>query len=202
KELEPGHVFCPNCGQKPPQQNPKKVQSNKHHGRYWATISVLIIVLVIAIAAVVSGLVIGLGGNNSSSSNYYQSTYPTYTYQPPIPTYTYQPPTPTYTPTTHTLLSDHTLFGPSYNYDSYYIPAGKTISLSWSADGYVSIYILTETQYSYFSTWGWHSNPAAYDNGNSGTLSYHVSNTDTYYLVINNPSWVTGIKVYSATASW
>jgi predicted nucleic acid-binding Zn ribbon protein len=202
KELEPGHVFCPNCGQKPLQQNPKKVQNNKHHGRYWVTISVLIIVLVIAIAAVVSGLVIGLGGNNSSSSNYYQPTYPTYTYQPPTTTYTYQTPTPSYTPTTRTLLSNQTVTSSYHNYNSYVIQAGKTVSLSWSADGSVSVYILTENQYDYFSFWGYHLSPAAYKSGSSGTIVYNVANTDTYYLVIKNPSLFQNVKVYSATASW
>jgi len=100
-ELEPGHNFCSNCGQKPPQEKTEKIRARKPKNKRWIKISVVIAVLIIAIAAVTIGLVIGLGSNNNTSSNNNNiyTVYPTDTYQPPTqtyPTYTYQP-TPTQT---------------------------------------------------------------------------------------------------------
>ena len=197
-KLEPGHNFCSNCGQKPTQEKSQKVQRKTTGKRHSWVIPVVIGLLIVAISAIASGVVIGLnsGGNNN---HYIPPIYPTSTYPPP--TQTYQP-SPTYTPITHTLMTDHTLFGPSYNYNSFTIQADKTISISWSADGYVQVYVLTQNQYDYFATWGWQFSPTCYGEGSSGTKSCPISNTDTYYLVINNPSVVTGVKVYSATASW
>jgi len=198
-KLESGHNFCPNCGQKPRQEKVEKTQRKTSSKNNSWVIPVSIVLLIIAIGAIVSGVIIGLQSgddtsSNSNAGNYYQPTY--------YPTYTYQPPQPTYTPTQHILLSNETILGGYHSHTSYVIPAGKTVTLSWSADGYVSAYILTENQYDYFSFYGFHSSPAAYDSGSSGTLSYYVANTDTYYLVLSNSNLFQNVKVYSATASW
>jgi len=206
-KLGPGHNFCPNCGQNPSQESSEKTQRPNTKKRNNWVLPIIIVILIIAIGGIAAGVVIGLnsGGNSSSNSNggnhYYQ---PTYTY----PTYTYQP-QPTYTPYTptqqHVLLSNYTMFGPSNEVFDYTIEAGKTISVSWSADGLIYVWILTETQYDYFinSMWGvTTTNYQAFKTGETGNLVYNVTYTDTYYIVIRNTSYVSGVKVYSATASW
>ena len=65
-ELEPGHNFCSNCGQKPPQEKTQKTQTKRPKNKRWVKISVIITVLIIAIAAVTIGLVIGLGSDNNN----------------------------------------------------------------------------------------------------------------------------------------
>lgn len=118
----------------------------------------------------------------------------------------YQPP---YQPTPTQQLYQVNLVTPSqilgcteYTYTPKTIQAGKTISMSWRADGNVNAYIFTETQFgSWKSNFGI-GNYAASTSGTSGTLSYIVTNTDKYYFVIKNPLCGQSVKVYSATASW
>jgi hypothetical protein len=100
---------------------------------------------------------------------------------------------------------DQILESAGYTYHPYTIQAGKTINISWSADGDVNVYIFTETRFG-----NWVGNSATGDGNyvaartysSSGTLFYTVADTDTYYLVIKNPSGDQDVKVYSATASW
>jgi hypothetical protein len=80
------------------------------------------------------------------------------------------------------------------------IEAGKTVSISWEADGNVNVFVLTETQYDYFTSWGATARYEAFRSARSGTLTYRVENTDTYHLIIQNPSYFETIKVYSAEA--
>jgi len=82
-----------------------------------------------------------------------------------------------------------------------YIEPGKTFKVSWSADGNVKVYILTENQYEYFKFWGVASNYEACDYGKQGTISIKVKYRDKYYGIIYN-SVILGqsVKVYEAEA--
>jgi len=97
-------------------------------------------------------------------------------------------------------LKEYTLAGQYWYYWSEYIEAGKQLSISWEADGAVSVYILTETQYDYFKDWGFSERYIAYDQATRGTLSREIRNADTYYIVIKNPSLFGTFKIYSAEA--
>ena len=81
------------------------------------------------------------------------------------------------------------------------IQAGKTISISWEADGSLNAWVLTQSQCDYLKVWGTTSSYEAMKSGRSGTLIYRVSNTDTYHLIVQNPSQVESITVYSAVAT-
>ena len=78
----------------------------------------------------------------------------------------------------------------------------KTLTMSWSADGGLDCFILTETQYSNFknSFAGYVSASMASGSGSSRTITAVVQNTDTYYVVVRN-TFALGspIKLYQAT---
>lgn len=97
-------------------------------------------------------------------------------------------------------LTDHVLKGGYFHDWTETIQAGKTISISWEADGRLNVWILTQTQYDYFKVWGTTFRYEALKSGRSGTLVHRVSNTDTYHLIVQNPSLFENIKVYSAVA--
>ena len=97
-------------------------------------------------------------------------------------------------------LKDYRLPGQHHHHWRPYILSGRELSVSWSADGAVDVYVLTETQYEYFRVWGFTMRYVAYRQASRGTLFIGVPNSDTYFIVINNPSWVETYKVYSAEA--
>jgi len=97
-------------------------------------------------------------------------------------------------------LNDYQLPGGYYEYWVEHIQAGRQVCISWQADGAVSVYILTETQYDYFKVWGFTARYIAYDKARSGTLCRKIANTDTYYLIIKNSSLFETYKIYSAEA--
>ena len=202
-KLEPGQNFCLNCGQKPSQEKPQKAPTKRPKNKRRLRTSVLVVVLIIVIAAVAIGVIIGLH-NPPPPPPIPTQTYPppTYTYQPPTPTYTYQP-SPTYTPSPHTLISNETISAGYHNSYPYTIEAGKSVTISWSASSNVDVYIFTDTDYNYWLQGSYICE--ASKTSSSGTLSYKVPNTGTYYLVIKNPNTLgfgAAITVSSATASW
>ena len=81
------------------------------------------------------------------------------------------------------------------------IQAGETIDISWEADGSLNVWVLTQSQYDYFKVWGITFRYDAFQTGRSGSLVHHVGNTDTYHMIIQNPSLFENIKVYSAVVS-
>lgn len=81
------------------------------------------------------------------------------------------------------------------------IEPGKTFKVSWSADGNLNVYILTETQFEYFKFWGTTFNYEVYYHGKEGTISFEVRHKDRYYGIVSN-SVILGppIKVYGVEA--
>ena len=98
--------------------------------------------------------------------------------------------------TTH----DNPIGGGSFWYADEYIQGGKSVSLSWEADGTINAHILTETQFNEFKPMGIASRSVASDSGYSGRISAEIRNADRYYFVIYNPIYFTVHKVYSAEA--
>lgn len=92
----------------------------------------------------------------------------------------------------------------SYKYKTATIQSGTTVTISWSADASVSIWILTETQYPDWTFMAWSSNYVALKSGNSGTLTCTIPHTDKYYLIIPRPGsgLYSSAKIYSAVARW
>lgn len=67
------------------------------------------------------------------------------------------------------------------------VQAGKTLSLSWSADGDLKCYICTANQYNNFkNSNGVSINYFQKGEGSQGSISYTVQNTDTYYAILYN----------------
>lgn len=97
-------------------------------------------------------------------------------------------------------LNNYQLPGGYYEYWVECIQAGRQVCISWQADGAVSVYILTETQYDHFKSWGFTARYVAYEQARSGTLCRKIANTDTYYLIIKNSSLFETFKIYSAEA--
>ncbi len=80
-----------------------------------------------------------------------------------------------------------------------YTQVGRTLTLSWSADGNLEGYIFTENQFNNFKPFGIPSAYEAYFQGASGTISWHVQNSDTYYGVVTNRMVVaSSVKLYQA----
>jgi len=83
------------------------------------------------------------------------------------------------------------------------VQTGRTLSLSWSADGSLNCYIVTAHQYNNFVQ----SNriSIAYFQkgvGSQGSISYTVQNSDTYLAVLVNnadPLFGGSVEVYQAT---
>ena len=192
-KIEPNQNYCPNCGQKPAQEKTEEAQRTNTKKKNKWILPVTIVLLIIAIGGIAGGVVIGLNSGGNTSSNYNQAG--TDSTQPP-----YQPP---YTPTSHVLISNQTLSAGYHTNNPFTITAGKTITISWSANGNVDVIIFTDTQYTNWLLGG--TACEAIKNDSSGPLSYTTSNTDTYYLVVKNPGMLgfdAAITVYSATASW
>jgi len=72
--------------------------------------------------------------------------------------------------------------------DGAFVQAGSTLSLSWSADGYLDVYIFTENQYNNFKRGAFVLYWEAHKRGSSGTISANIENGDTYYGVVRNGS--------------
>ena len=82
-----------------------------------------------------------------------------------------------------------------------YLNSGKTLKLSWSADGYLSAYILTETQFKDFKIDGIASNYEAKGYAREGIISTRIRHNDRYYAVVSNsPIFASPIKLYEAKA--
>ena len=80
-----------------------------------------------------------------------------------------------------------------------YTQAGKTLTLSWSADGNLEGFIFTENQFNDFKPLGIPSAYEAYSKGASGTISWTIQNGDTYYGVVTNRVVVaSSVKLYEA----
>jgi len=83
------------------------------------------------------------------------------------------------------------------------VQAGRTLSLSWSADGSLNCYIVTANQYNNFVN----SNRISISYfqkgvGNQGSISYTIQNSDTYMAVLVNnadPLFGGSVEVYQAT---
>ena len=83
------------------------------------------------------------------------------------------------------------------------VQAGRTLSLSWSADGSLNCYIVTANQYTNFVNSN-RINISYFQKGvgNQGLISYTVQNSDTYLAVLVNnadPLFGGSVEVYQAT---
>jgi hypothetical protein len=81
-----------------------------------------------------------------------------------------------------------------------YLEPGKTLKLSWSADGNLHAYILTETQFQDFKDDGVASNYEAYLYAREGTISAHIQHSDRYYTIVSRPPLTSSVKLYQAQA--
>ena len=86
----------------------------------------------------------------------------------------------------------------------YEIKPNEYLSFSWSADGYLSAYILTEAQFKDFSLIGVPRGWLSTSSGPSGHIIARIPSRDLYYVVLYNPFLFTTVKVYDATVkrSW
>jgi hypothetical protein len=85
-----------------------------------------------------------------------------------------------------------------------YVQAGKTLTLSWSADGGLVGYIFTTNQYnSWINSLRTEATFEGHDSGSTGSMTVTIQNSDTYCAVLlNNAISILGensVKVYQAT---
>lgn len=115
--------------------------------------------------------------------------------------------TPT-TPTTVATAQPNQIISPGYhltfptNGAYLQINGSKTLTMTWSADGSLDCFILTETQYANMKNnlLGMVSASCASGSGSSGTISGVIHNSDTYYVVVRNTMMLgSSIKLYQAT---
>lgn len=82
------------------------------------------------------------------------------------------------------------LGGGTFTYWSLRIESGKSVSVSWGADGCLYVFVLTENQFQQFRLLGTTTWYTAFKYCNSGTLTKTIENTDTYYLAVSNPGFL------------
>jgi hypothetical protein len=91
-----------------------------------------------------------------------------------------------------------------YSYSGYNLEPGKTIEVSWQADNYVIVYLMTESQYNTFLSIRLAQNLRS-QSGMSGTFSYPIQYSGKYYVVIYNPNWfITRVRIayYQSKLLW
>jgi len=83
-------------------------------------------------------------------------------------------------------LGSYTISCGNWYYDSANLQTGSDVEISFSAANPVYVYVFNSVQYASFSSSQSNTSPneAEVDNQASGTTSFHVSQSDTYYLVI------------------
>jgi hypothetical protein len=88
-------------------------------------------------------------------------------------------------------LTSDIMLKPTY-YDAHpaLLTVGTDVQISWKASENVNIYIFSSTDFdTYAASNGVTTNhTVATDSGAVGTLAFHISGTDNYYLVIENPN--------------
>ena len=85
-------------------------------------------------------------------------------------------------------IAAYTIPANQYVYTNSQLTTGMDVQVSWSAADTVDVYVFSSTQYAAYSNSGTTTpNIASAPTAQSGSLSFHVSATDTYYLVIFNP---------------
>ena len=133
---------------------------------------------------------------------------PTTVYTPPtttttIQTFTQPPSSNTWTwPSPGNIMNGGTYAYFPLNGAYIQINGTKTLTMSWSADGGLDCFILTENQFNNFKNdiFGIVSAWLATGSGSSGTITAVVQNTDTYYVVLRNTfSLGSPVKLYQAT---
>jgi len=135
-----------------------------------------------------------------NTSSYIQTTV--------VPTSRYTPPPPS-TPVTQTWTwqptPGNTLGGGTYAYfpaTGAFVQAGHTLTLTWSSDGSLDAFILTQNQYNNFKNnfAGYVSGSMASGSGTNGNLQATIQNSDTYYAIIRNTFTLgSPIKLYWGT---
>lgn len=84
-------------------------------------------------------------------------------------------------------ISSYTLPAGDYTFQSANLPLGSDVLVSWSASDAVDVYAFSSSQFAAYRANGDTSHfMASQNNLKSGTFSFHVSATDTYYLMIHN----------------
>jgi len=85
-------------------------------------------------------------------------------------------------------LASTTIPANQYVYQSAQLTTGMDVQVTWSAANTLNLYVFSSTQYAAYASSGTTSpNIANMQSSQSGSLSFHVSGSDTYYFVIFNP---------------
>lgn len=95
-------------------------------------------------------------------------------------------------------ISQVTLGCNEYAHSQMTLTAGQDVQISWSASDTVDVYVFTSTEYQGYvssgttspNVWGQDVAPA------SGSLSFHVLGSGTYYLMMHNPH--NGVSCFAA----
>jgi hypothetical protein len=80
-----------------------------------------------------------------------------------------------------------------------YVQAGRTLTLSVSADGELDCFIFTANQFSNWENSGYSGTYTKYGLFSIGGIQVTVQNSDTYYAVLFNNAPVNTVEVYKAT---
>ncbi len=203
-------TYCPNCGQrliaqKTEQVAPRKAKRSRRSKTPW-----IILIVAVAVALIATGTVLAITYSGDQHTSYYGGSYGgssggsgggssggsgvesggSTIYTPQNQVNLIEP--------NQQLASGH------YSYKTVTIQGGTKVTITWSADASVSIWVLTETQYPDWTFMSWSSNYVAFKSGTSGTLTCTIPHTDRYYLIISRPGagLYSTSKIYSAVARW
>lgn len=93
------------------------------------------------------------------------------------------------TATAPVFVIGQTTLQPNYYQDSSaQLSTGTDVGVSYSSDDTVDVYVFSSSQFTQYQTSGTTDPNVASQTGlTSGTLGFHVSFSDTYYLVLHNP---------------
>ena len=108
---------------------------------------------------------------------------------------------------TQTQLLDHRenyqIQSGHYAYSKFDLEAGKKLVMTWQVDNTVSTYITTPSQFSSASLLGFPTSSLAREVAvQSGTLSYQISSSGTYYVIIRPYISDVNVAAYKSELQW
>ena len=78
------------------------------------------------------------------------------------------------------------------------VESGRTLTVTWDADGTLAVFLLTSDQYHKFSAGQAIPASAAYQQASQGSFTYYVQSPDSFYVLLRNLYPAAAIRVYQA----
>lgn len=94
--------------------------------------------------------------------------------------------------------SDISLQPNNYDYYGASLAVGTDVQISWSASIAVDVYIFNSAEFASYQASETTNPNIASDTAQTGSLDFHISGSDTYYLVVHDPNGFLGLGAANA----